>query len=274
MTGNKFSVNSTLYASKTSKLQITAIDNKAGLENISYSVNGGDFIKYEGPIIIKNFKDKVIKINYHAVDKIGNSSKNMSTDNEQSYKIAQMDLTGPKLTYSLSGDVFKNRDTIFISDRTLINLKAVDNESGVNHIRYRIGSNTENIFEEAFSLSNFGINKLYYIGEDNVGNINIDSAVLFVDNVPPKIDFHFSSPEYDGSNNNEVYPSNVKLFTSATDMNSGLKNIKYSYNGKDYYLYKTSIKSFDKNKTYSLIFKAEDMLGNFEKNEIIFKIAD
>ena len=68
--GNTFIANGKEYFSGRTKLKLVALDNKAGVKELMYSVNGGQYTLYEEPFYIKQAGN--LDIDVLAIDKVNN----------------------------------------------------------------------------------------------------------------------------------------------------------------------------------------------------------
>jgi len=268
--GDKFVVNGKEFSSGRTKVKLTAIDNKSGVKAIYYSVNGGPYQEYIEPFDVPR-KGGSVSIKSYAIDFVSNKSLNAEEGNGGRFKSSYVDLSGPDLNYTFQGPVFKTRDTFFISAKTHIYLKASDIEAGLNKITYSIDKKGDNVYKENFTISEEGAHTVEFSGYDNVNNSNSNSFYFHVDNSGPEINVHFSILPIGNTNNNDVYPSHVVLFPSATDDLVGYDKMYYSVNGAPEKQYSGMIDGFHKNETYSVAIRALDKLGNETKKEISFK---
>ncbi len=273
--GDKFVVEDKIYFSGRTKFKITSIDNKAGVKNVLYSVDGSDFNEYVDPFYMPNEPGWHI-VKYFAVD----STDNTTTDEySQKYLEYQMkvdkiyvDLTGPALSHFISGDKYSRNDTVFIGPNSKINLSATDPESGLQYISYSLdGELKETPYSSPFTLESLktGEHKIEYFGYDNVNNRNIKTFNVILDNSGPVIGHKFSVVPSSVKGNIEVYPSGVFLFVTVQDDLTGVTNIYYSVNGGEKLIYKNYIKGFSKGEN-TVIIEAYDMLNNMSSYEIKF----
>ena len=271
--GKSFMVNGREFSSGRSQLKLTTLDNKAGIKEVYYSINNGEFKLYEKPVTL-NIVSGNISIKAYAVDKVNNKSQ-VSEDAEAT-AVPYIDLSGPSLKFSFTGPVFYSTDTIYISSKTKINLKAYDPEAGINKISYRINDKDENTYTAPFSIDSEGLYTIKYTGTDNVDNTNTSSFILVVDNTGPSIYTRFSTlpkgSETINGKNLTLYPSHVDLFIAATDSICGYDRMTFSTNGSKEKLFTGFLNSFTK--TNSIIVKAYDKLGNENTKEIDFSIKN
>ena len=274
--GDRFIIGDKVYFSGRSKLKLTAVDNKSGVKEIRYSINGGEFIEYEDPFYLPSVAGRHT-IRYFAIDEMGNSSVGNYVHNSG---VIYVDLTGPMLSHELSGPRFQKGDVMFVSPETKIILKAVDNESGLQYISYKLNNQSEEIrYESPFSVKESGTHIVKYYGYDNVNNTNTREFEITVDGEGPEIFATFSVSRIDDKNASEadnagVYPSYVMLYLAATDLLTGNAEIFYSINGEREIPYTAPIRRFVKNTSYSVVVRAKDQLGNFSEKTVKFKTGD
>lgn len=260
---------SNTYIASHSLLELSAIDDKAGLRDIFYSINNNrNFVKYENPFPV-SLQSGPFSIFYYSFDNLGNRS----TTERKNF---QMDLTPPQTAHKISGAAYTQRSTIWINSDSKIELSASDAASGLKNIHYVIGDGPENQYNgNPISIDTEGNYLLRYFSYDNVNNREGDNVfLLIVDNSPPNIQEIFSvSPsgqrnDEDGSEKN-VYPQFTTLFIAATDMSSGLKDITYSLNNGRWENYQSQILCRDEGR-YHIRIKATDNLGHLAESEVIF----
>jgi hypothetical protein len=271
--GKSYMLNGREFSSGQSQLKLTALDNKAGVKEIYYSINNGEFKLYEKAVILNSVGGN-IQIKSYAVDNVNNKSE-VSEESETAI-IPYIDLSGPTLSYSLQGPAFITTDTLYISNKTKIALKASDNEAGVNNIKFQIDGREEQVFSSSFQIEQEGIHVIEYTGTDNVDNTNSGTLKLMVDNSGPDIYTRFStSPKGTLPQDSKtliLYPGFVGLFVSATDIEAGYDHMTYSLNGSKDKPFTGFLNSFPKNN--QVIVKAYDKLGNQSTTTIEFAIKN
>jgi len=267
--GKTFMLEGKEFTSGRSKLKITSFDNKAGVKEVYYSVNGGDYQLYTKPFFLK-MRAGNLSIKAYAVDNVNNrADKNESVSK---VKMPYVDLSGPKLSSYLKGPKFTGRDTLFINHKTKISLRGSDGEAGIKKIDYMIDNGPLKEFEDPVSVNDEGFHSIQFTGYDNVDNSNNKELEFIVDKTGPKIFSRFSIPKVGlkttQTKSLNVYPVNVILFLSATDHSSGLKRIYYRVNGSKEQLYSSMINNLKSGRDYKIDIRATDVLGN-ESIEII-----
>jgi hypothetical protein len=283
--GDRFVVGGRTYFSGRTKLKLQALDNKSGVKDIFYSIDGAKSQRYEDAFYLPTRAGNH-SVNYYAIDKVGNRG---SGRYERDVKAMYMDLTGPTLAFNFIGNAFRMRDTVYINDRTQISLLATDAESGVQQITYNLagqdsGSETDYV-GSPFQIESEGVHKIMFFGYDNVNNRNRKDFYFKVDKIGPQIFAHFSvkpteqrflsassviaNPSANGAIN--AYPRHVAVFLAATDEQVGYDKIYYKLNNNPEQLYTSPITGFPSGKLNMLKIRALDKLGNVTIEEMQFQ---
>lgn len=270
--GNTFIANGREYSSGRSKIKLTAMDNKAGVKEIRYSINNGEFIEYTKPFVLNASGKLTIKT--FVTDNVNNQKINTIMTDKSS--ISYVDLSGPTLKHYFQGASFISQDTAYITETTKIKLAASDNASGFKRIEYNIDNTAILNYDKPFSIGKEGIHNITYLGYDNVDNSSTRSFVCVEDNSGPKIFFRFSilsnETKVIDDKTYDTFPSHVILFLSSTDSSVGFEKLLYSVNGAPQKQYTSLIKGFTKNKLYSIKVTSIDKLGNNSEKSIEFFI--
>ncbi len=261
--GDKFIVDDKIYFSGRTKLKITSIDNKSGVKDIFYSIDGFDFKKYNDPFYMPENPGWHI-VRFYANDSLGNSTTNKKSNKYFEYEMhvdkIYVDLSGPIINHSYTGDTYKRNDKIYISNRTKIKLTGKDLESGLKYLAYSIDSKLEETkYSKPFELENLptGTHKIEYFGYDNVNNRNEKSFYVFVDNTGPELNHIFSVKPL----SQDTYPADVTLFITAQDNLTGVSKIFYTLNDGKKKTYTNFIKGFKEGEN-NIVFEAYDLLNN------------
>jgi hypothetical protein len=111
-----------------------------------------------------------------------------------------------------------------------MSLNATDNESGVNATYYQLNNEGWVTYTHSFYLVECGIIDFQFYSVDNAGNVEETNQVeIKIDCYPPILYISFDPSEPDGENG--WYVSNITVILNATDDESGVKEIRYIYNG-------------------------------------------
>jgi len=274
--GDRYLVNDQVYFSGRTKMKLTAVDNKSGIKDVLYSIDGDDFISYDQPFYLPSVPGVHI-VRYYAIDNVEN---NTSSDKSVNYKLdnykynvnkVYVDLVGPTLGFEYVGDNFKARDTTFINSKTKIKMNAKDAESGFQYLSYSLdGVLEETKYSEAFTIENQGYHEIEYFGYDNVNNRNKADFKFVVDNEAPELKYNFSIESIGVEKGLDKYPSYVMLYLAATDEKVGTKDIYYSINGGNELKFSKFIEVFSAKTENLLKIRVTDKLNNEKIFEIKF----
>jgi len=270
--GNSYMIGTRVFTSGRSRLKIMAVDNKAGVKEIYYSLNNKEFKLYEKPVMLADILGTV-KLKTYAIDRVNNRSN--SEANVQSFTMPTIDITGPELGHRFIGPKVIIRDTIWIGPSTQIELLATDRESGVNRIEYSLNQGQNSQYFEPFVLTDEGFYKLEFIGYDNVENVNVSGFAFAVDTQPPEIFWHFSMEpigfEQVENQTLPVYQANVRIYLGESDNLTAVNTIKYSINGSKSQDYSSPITNL-KTGVNELTIIATDALNNSRMETVRFVI--
>ncbi|GAA4820634.1 hypothetical protein GCM10023331_01240 [Algivirga pacifica] len=274
--GDRYVVDGEMFFSGRSKLKLTAVDNKAGVRAIMYSIDGQEFQKYENPFYLPSVAGKH-SVSFYSIDNLANevTEKEMMY-NQYLHNVSKvyLDLTGPTLSYGFEGDTFMKDDTLYISEKTGVRLNATDPESGMQYIAYSFNQEIDEItYESPLHLKKEGAYQLNIYGYDNVNNRNVKRGTFAVDNTGPEVFVHYSIDPIVDENGQEYYPSYTSVFLAATDKLTGYKAMYYKVNGKAERPYTGVIDGFRNNRTYEIEVRALDKLSNETYYKFSFKTS-
>ncbi len=261
-----------LYISERSKIKLASTDNKGGDNIINYGINkSAKSNLYETPFSIPNNKG-IYYVNYIATDNV----KNVTPNNV--FKI-YMDNVKPVTSIIIGNPKFLDRDTLFVTKDSKVQLIAVDHESGIKKVVYNVNGEAYKTYSE-FTLKSDGLHKILYKSTDNVNNEGKEKTQeIVVDNNSPEIFAYYSvntiGNETKDGKSYPIYPTYTRIFLAASDKYSGTQKLLYSINGGYFrnYLNDGSIAQTDmvkKEGFYEIIIKASDKLGNESKKTLKF----
>jgi hypothetical protein len=255
------------YVSIRSKFTIISEDQKSGVDKVLFSVNNPLVENpYKEPFMLN--KDGLQTIRVKSNDYVGNTAPLLT----RNYFI---DTKPPVTRINVGSPKFLSHDTLFITDRTPVQLTAADDQSGVSQLKYSLEKGKIDIYSKPFSVSVAGAKTIEYLAIDNVNNTeSIKEQIVYVDILPPEIIYHFSVESIGTKNVREeaytIYPTNTMLYIAATDARSGGEKIEYSINGSPM-LNENPVKSFASG-NYIIKVNAYDVLANKSTREIKFAI--
>ena len=283
--GDQYETNSRMYVSSRTKINMTATDNKAGVESIQYNLDRKGYVAFGSPFIIPPVAG-IHNVIYYGIDNVKNKNAAKSVASTIGNRQIYMDDRAPTTGISYSKSQFFTRDTLFISSKTNVILKSIDNASGVDRIEYSIGDGSMTTYSSSFNVSNDGHQTIKFKATDRVNNVEQEKeSEVFVDNTPPEIYHNFSiksigTKKKDGETL-DIYPNYTRLYLGATDIHCGTDKITYSLNGSDFLDYSSpytldisEVKKFGKNKAYNAVIRATDKLGNQSEKVINFFVGE
>ncbi|MFN0047975.1 MAG: OmpL47-type beta-barrel domain-containing protein [Cytophagales bacterium] len=267
--GEQYQNRGRVYVSDRTKIELIAEDNKAGVEEVTYSIDGGAVRTYSEPFTLPKGTGTHI-IEYHAKDKVNNNSYGKIDQAILNKRSLDMDMVPPALSNLFSGNKYKTRDTLFITKNTKIVLGASDVTSGVKEIGYKINGEGGNVYTKPFTIDEDGFYEVDYFGTDQVNNRNTSKFYIEVDNTPPRITYILSSDPIGSislKNYDEplsVYPKSINLYLGAADNRIDVAKIYYSINGSSEAEYLKPI-SLERPGVVKIKIRALDNLGNESK---------
>ncbi|MEO9965981.1 MAG: chitobiase/beta-hexosaminidase C-terminal domain-containing protein [Reichenbachiella sp.] len=270
--GDQYQNRGRVFVSTRTKVKLTAEDNKAGVKIIKYSIDGADPETYYEPFIMDKTGGNHV-ITYYAVDKVNNRFDGKLEESNLSRSSLDIDMEAPEIKYEFTGDQYHSRDTAFVTGNSEIALAAIDGESGVKDLGYKINGGTGQTYDGPIKLEEEGFYTIDFYGTDQVNNRNTKSFFFVVDNTGPRIEHILSMEpvgkiildEKDG-NPVSVYSKGVKLFLAATDKTVDTDKVYYTLNGEAELEYVKPVKINTRGLvTYQV--RAVDKLGNVTTSE-------
>ncbi|WP_424963116.1 OmpL47-type beta-barrel domain-containing protein [Ekhidna sp.] len=263
-----------LYVSGSSKISLSAKDNKAGVKEISYtSRNSSDEI-YKSSFSLPKYHGNT-EVSFNAVDRVANEEQ------IQKQKIF-VDTLRPSTQIEFLGDYFEVANRFYVNQDTKLKLVGSDANSGLNYIEFAgIGSDFSK-YEKPFALSNEGYYGMMYRSVDRVDNVEYSKSIdLYLDKQGPEIVYNFSNRAIGVENGVPVYPSGTRLFLGATDDQSGTNTISYQINDQKEVHYSSpktidisEKRAFKRGQSYDVQITTTDLVSNETVEVIAFKIED
>ncbi len=257
---NKFERGGTTYYSEGLVLELTARDagkeKQSGVEALYYSIDGSGFVEYEEPIKLF-FSEKVYRVSYYALDKVGNAEKVRSME-------FSIDLAPPLTTHTVEGAFFGST----LSSQTTIELRSDDGLSGVAGIYYSFDNGTEQLYRRpltAATLRNLpeGDHLLTYYAVDEVGNKETVRKLNFsLDHEPPAVSLRVRGEQH-LANNGRTYVSRTTTFSlSAKEKSSEVLKILYAFDTGEMEPYTNTFGLPEVERRHTISFSSLDRVGN------------
>lgn len=272
--GDKYIWQDKVYFSGRTKMKLTAIDNKAGVKDIFYSVDGEAFKTYGEPFYLPAIQGNHT-VKFYSMDRLANTPSG-AEEYKHNINLVFLDLTGPSIKYKFDGPLFTTGNQSIIGPKTKISIQSQDDQSGLNHSSYSIDkAQEETTYDQPYSLNlTTGTHVVEFFAYDNVNNRNTISTTLTFDGDVPEIFHNFSIASSGTIDGKELYPTHAALFIAATDHTAGNDRIYYAVDNGPEMLYSTPLANFVKNKDYSIKIRAIDKVGNENTKTIQFKILE
>ncbi len=261
---NFVKVNGIMYVAKASTIQLSGTDNKAGVKDIHYTINNGAQMLYSAPFTLPQKQGQYV-VKYRGVDNVNNKGPFETDDKLGSIFL---DDTAPQLSHEISTPKVFTRDTLFITKDSKIVLKSIDYESGSARIDYQVDKNSTSTYSQVIQIAEEGKHTVSYTGYDRVNNSKAKNFLVVVDNVAPKVFWHFSLEKIATNAGVPVYPMGTFVFLAATDNVVGTKAVYYKLNEQPETAYSQTILLTRKGNNTIKIW-ASDRLGNKSKEEVI-----
>ncbi|XDD49725.1 hypothetical protein AB3N59_15255 [Leptospira sp. WS92.C1] len=181
--------------------------------------------------------------------------------------------TNNKNAGTTQGDDVKNAD-LYVNSKSSFEISAKDDSSTVDYIEYKIGEADYVKYTSPITILKEGVNRLTYRAVDKAGNKEPAKAlVVVVDNTSPAIKIAPSEILY----NLEGYnfgSKNITYTIAATDVLSGVKEVKYSINGGDLRSYDNQPIKLEKAGVNLIQYSAVDNSGNSSSEAILVVTLD
>ncbi len=260
------------YVSERTQFNLSATDNKAGVKNIYYRIDGKDRNTFSSDFKLPN-ELGVHTIKYDANDNVENLSKNH-------YLTVFLDNVKPVTSIEYGKPQFFHRDTLFINKETAIKLYPRDAHAGVKSTTYAVDGGSMKSYAQ-FNIPQEGYHTITFKSVDQVNNEEqTKTSNVFVDNTAPDIFVNFSIEPIGTKKEMKVYPEYVRMYIGATDKHVGTETILYSIDGEPLRAYSSpqtldlsEVNRLKKNKKYSVRVVSRDKLGNESEQTFEFYVG-
>ncbi|HEX5598379.1 MAG TPA: copper-binding protein [Micromonosporaceae bacterium] len=237
---------------------LAAIDTESGVERVEYSLNGGVYGTYFGPVTVNQPGDHTLS--YRATDKAGNTSSPQSV----SFRVVAptpKDTTPPTVTAAVTGE--RDGAGAYVGSAT-VTLTAIDTESGVDRVEYSLNGGAYGTYSGPVTVNQPGDHTLSYRATDKAGNISSPQSVSFTvvappakDTTPPTVTASVAG-ERDGTG---AYVGSATVTLAAIDTESGVERVEFSLNGAPYAVYSAPV-TVNQPGDHTVTYRATDKAGN------------
>ncbi|WHY77212.1 PKD domain-containing protein [Neobacillus sp. WH10] len=199
----------------TEPVQVTlhASDNESGVAETKYRINGGEWQKYTGELLIST--DGKYIIEFSSTDLSGNTEEAKSVD-------VYLDQTKPSTLATVDPSSASGENGWYTKMLT-ITLTATDEGSGAWKTEYRIDDGDWSLYTTPIQLTEEGSHIVEYRSIDKAGNVeDLKSLQVNIDKTAPELTIKLSD--------NTLWPPNhkmvtVKVIPEVMDTGSGVQNI-------------------------------------------------
>jgi hypothetical protein len=267
VSGDRFDKGEVVYVSARSRLGFVATGEQTPVKIIVYRVDGGQETRYDNTFFqLKGESGKHI-LRYSGSDAVGNTSKKQT-------QVIFIDTEPPQTQLKLDGPVFRNLFSTFTCSRTLMELSARDDHSGVKSVYYRVDGSPAQEYRGPFPVLAGGKHTLTYYASDMVHNVeNPRQMTIYTDNEPPDLRITYNTvPRKAPLNGVSVFPRNLVIDFSAVDAQTEVDKIIYRFDKGKEHLYRNLISNFDTGKVYTLTVYTLDRLGNKREQTVVFRV--
>ncbi|SDY89583.1 Ig-like domain (group 3) [Micromonospora pattaloongensis] len=237
---------------------LAASDSGSGVDKTEYSLDGGPFGIYSGPVTVTAPGQHTVS--YRATDKAGNTSAAQSVSFTVVAPPAQ-DSTPPTASASVTGD--RDANGAYVGAAT-VTLSATDTQSGVDRIEYSLNGAAFAAYSAPVTVNQPGQHTVAYRATDKAGNTSAPQSVSFTVVAPPAQDTTppTASASVTGNRDaNGAYVGSATVTLSATDEGSGVDRIEYSLDGAAFAHYHAPL-TVNQAGQHTVAYRAIDKAGN------------
>jgi hypothetical protein len=229
-------------------VNLSAQDAASGVSSISFRVDGGPQLPYDGPFPVTEEGTHTLAVS--AVDLAGNEGTWLN----HSFGI---DRQAPVTVCSLSGVAGDNG---WYRSSVVATLTATDTKSGVALLEVRIDNDSWSVYAGSLLVSAPGSHVLQYRATDSAGNVEDERSIpILVDIEAPVSSVELSGTAGEG----EWFTSDVTVTISAIDNGSGLASTLWSLDGMIWQDVAGPL-VINAEGIHSLSFRSLDVAGNAE----------
>ncbi|MDQ1352284.1 MAG: hypothetical protein QG657_2590, partial [Acidobacteriota bacterium] len=276
VTGDRHDKGEVVYVSPRSRLGFAAAaaaGEQTPIKNILYQVDGGRETRYDNTFFQPPGANGASGaggrhiLSYTGSDAVGNTTK-------KEVQVIFIDTEPPQTRLKIGNPVYRDRYSTFAGSRTLMELAAEDDHSGVKAIYYRVDGSPAKEYRGPFSVQAGGKHTLTYYAVDMVNNSEKPLQMAFqIDNDPPELRVTYNAePRKESVDGIPVYPRDLVISFNAVDAQTEVDKIIYRFNNGKEYLYRSLVSDFEPGKVYRLTVYALDRLGNKQEKTAVFKV--
>lgn len=187
--GNLVAPDGSLVVTSQTPIRLESKDPGSGLAEIKYSIDGGEWKTYTGPIFLTG-DDGPRKVAYYGIDHLGNPEPK---------KVAPflLDNHSPKTVLDIGDPMYKDPRGTWVTSATRLSLRRTQESSyGRTQTFYRIDGGNWRIYSTPFTLAmQDGTHEISFYSRNASGvTEDIQTVLLFKDDAPPTTHGSQSAP--------------------------------------------------------------------------------
>ena len=252
-----------------STLSIPSQDTLSGVHVSYYKWNSGVYKKsYKNRILFEGVKEGANILQFYTEDLVGNT--------EGIHKVTLgFDKNAPEVSHEIKGDQYIEGGKVFLSSRSQIFLKAVDEMVDIKSIEYQVNGLSYGNYEISFRPPvQTGEFKMDYQGIDIIGNkSNLVSVNFVVDSQSPTTQLITDGVTYRRGPNVIWMNSKTRISLKALDNVSGVQSIFYKLDENKELLYKGSFTISDEGR-HTFQYSSVDHVNNKEVSTPVLLVVD
>ena len=178
--GNTVAPDGSLVVNSQTPITLTAADPGSGLSEIRYSIDGGEFVLYTGPIHLTG-DDGPRRITYYAVDKLGNAEKKETVS-------FILDNHPPQTAIEIGDPKYVDSRGTWVTSKTRISLELVASSTYGRTVTYfRIDGGGWQTYVGPFCiLGSDGPHRVSYYSQNASGIAEpVTTITIYKDDTPP-----------------------------------------------------------------------------------------
>src|SRR5690625_2689407 len=145
---------------------LTATDDDSGVDTVEYSLDGGDYVTYDGPVTVDEPGEHTV--DYRATDVAGNTAEGtVSFTVVEETVEPDPDTTPPEVTAEVTGE--QDEDGNYLGSAT-VTLTATDDDSGVDTVEYSLDGTEYTAYDGPVTVDEIGEHTVDYRATDVAGN--------------------------------------------------------------------------------------------------------
>ncbi|MBN1998977.1 hypothetical protein JW935_15570 [candidate division KSB1 bacterium] len=248
-------------------VQLVSTDSLSGVKEIFYTLDDEKEQIYQEELAVQELSDGEHILSYYTVDNVANQE-------EKQVWPFYLDKTPPDLEYRIAGDVYNDETTTFVSGTSSIHITGTDRGAGLAEIYYNIDTSEQQLYHQPIDLTRqTGLKQIYYSGRDSVGNQSVTmNRKIYVDQTPPE-SMHDLTGSVLSLGDTILINNATRIVLGAIDMESGVREIRYSLNDKAEIAYQESFSLNDEG-LYRFKYLAIDRVNNIEPEHSVFLRVD